>query len=117
MKKKITLDKLAEMTQRGFLDVRKELRVEIGVVKEEMATLKDELKGDITELRGELKGDMAILKDDIIDVVLEENLKVIRSNDVVVTKLDILLKEHAADKSLHDSHTKRLYRLERKVGI
>ena len=46
-KKKITLEKLAQITANGFID------------------LKTELKGDISELRTELKGDISELHKDI----------------------------------------------------
>lgn len=98
-KSKMTIDKLARMTQGEFKVVREEMQSGFKSIHEEMAT----------------KDDLKLLKDDIIDEVRNENHKVIVSNDGVASKLDDLLKDRAADKLLHNRHERRLEKLEVKI--
>ena len=98
MKKKrkpnrMTLDRLAASMQRELLGVGKKF---------------DALDGKIDRMR-----------DAIVDEVRKENLKVVESNDRVVTKLDRLLKDAAAHDPLHKrlednvhNHEVRLKKLE-----
>ena len=98
MKKKrkpnrMTLDRLAASMQRELLGVGKKF---------------DALDGKIDRMRVE-----------IVDEVRNETLKVIESNDRVVTKLDRLLKDAAAHDALHKrlednvhNHEVRLKKLE-----
>ena len=61
-KEKMTLEKLAEMTQRGFKTLEDGLRKEI---KREIGGLRNEMKGEIGGLRNEMKGEIGGLKGEI----------------------------------------------------
>lgn len=102
----MTLDKLAEMSQREFLH----LNGKIEDIQEKMATKEDlklfATKEDLGDLRDELKGD-----------IQKGTVDILRAVDVIVTKFDKAEKDHAADKLLHDRHEKRLERVELKLGI
>ena len=105
-KSKMTLDKLAQMTQREFLH----LNGEIAEIRENMAT-KEDLKLFAT------KEDLRQFKGDIIDEVRKENVKVLQSNDRVVTKLDILLKEEVVRTEQYKRQERDISVLKQKVGI
>ena len=105
-KSKMTLDKLAQMTQREFLH----LNGEIAEIRENMAT-KEDLKLFAT------KEDLRQFKGDIIDEVRKENVKVLQSNDRVVTKLDILLKEEVVRTDQYKRQERDISVLKQKVGI
>ena len=103
-KQRMTLDKLAMITQQQFLDIQ-----------EIMAT-KEDLKYFAT------KEDLNQQREDIIQDVRLMHADVIQSNDKVITKLDILLKEHAAHTMAHKridgtlfEHNKRIKKIEEKV--
>ena len=64
------------------------------------------------------------MKHEIIEEVRKENQKVIQSNDKVVSKLDIVIKEQAAHNVAHkrvdetlENHNKRLKKLEQVVEV
>ena len=100
-KPKMTLDKLATMTQSEFLAMGKKVED----IRENMAT-KDDLEGIKDDLKHfatkedlkhfSTKEDIRGIKEEIVDEVRKENVKVIQSNDKVVTKLDLLLVEEVA---------------------
>lgn len=102
-KSNMTLDKLARVTQDQFLIVHKNMatKEDINIIRKEMAT----------------KVDLIEFKDDIIDEVRKENSKVIQSNDKVVTKLDILLKEESARTEQYRRQDKDILFLKQKVGV
>jgi len=95
----MTLDRLATSMQRELLGIGKKydrLDDKISGVDQRMTSLEQKVVGldqKIDRISGE-----------IVDEVRKENLKVIESNDRVVTKLDRLLKDAAA----HDAAHKRL---------
>lgn len=109
----MTLEKLARMTQGEFVAIRKDMG--------KLAT-KDDLKNFATkdDLRSfATKEDVRELKHEIIEEVRNENQKVIHSNDKVVTKLDVVLKELGAHGAAHEridqkleDHEKRIKRVE-----
>lgn len=114
-KSKMTLDKLATMTQNEFLAVRK--KVDKGF---------SEFRGDIEDLRIGTQEGFSMIRKEIVeevrDVVREESTKVIASNDRVATKLDDYLKDRAAHDKLHGRitddlhhHDQRIKKLEAKV--
>lgn len=112
-KPEMTLDRLAQTTQREFLVVRKDMAVmkeDIVTIKETMAT-KDDLKRFATKV--DLNGLRKELKDDIRNGTVE----VLRAVDVIVTRFDTVEKDHTADKLLHDRHEKRLETVETKLGL
>ncbi len=103
---KMTLEKLAIMTQEDFLAIRKD-----------MAT-KEDLRAFAT------KEDLNLMKEEIVAEVKTGNQKVIQDNDKGATKLDGLIKEQAAHKLAHDrmearleNHEKRLKRVEETVTV
>jgi hypothetical protein len=109
-KEKITIDQLARMSQGELRAIQKKM-----VTKDDLKVFatKDDLKLFAT------RADLVDLRDTVVDAVREENLKVLQSNDKVMTKLDTLLKEDAAhtgahkrfDDTLH-KHDQRLKKLE-----
>lgn len=108
-KSKMTLDKLATMTQREFLAVRKD-------IGEGFSGIREDLKHFST------KADLHEFKKEVIDEVRKENVKVIQSNDKVVTKLDDFLNDRAAHNKLHGHitddlhhHDQRIKKLEAKI--
>ncbi len=105
-KSKMTLDKLAQMTQREFLH----LNGEITEIRENMAT-KEDLKLFAT------KEDLGGLRDELKDDIRKGTVDILQAVDVIVTKFDKVEKDHAADKLLHDRHEKRLERVESKLGV
>lgn len=114
-KSRMTLDKLAEMTQREFLH----LNGEIKDIQDNMAT-KEDLKLFATKKDLELfatKEDLNDLRDELKNDIHKGTVDVLQAVDVIVTKFDKVEKDHAADKLLHDRHEKRLERVESKLGI
>ena len=112
-KQRMTLDKLAMITQQQFLDIQ-----EIMATKEDLKyfATKEDLKYFAT------KEDLNQQREDIIQDVRLMHADVIQSNDKVITKLDILLKEHAAHTMAHKridgtlfEHNKRIKKIEEKV--
>ena len=114
-KSKMTLDKLAQMTQREFLH----LNGEITEIRENMAT-KEDLKLFATKEDLKLfatKEDLGGLRDELKDDIRKGTVDILQAVDVIVTKFDKVEKDHAADKLLHDRHEKRLERVESKLGV
>ena len=105
--KKITIEKLAQMTTYEFRKVHKKL---------DNTATKDDLKRFAT------KDDLHEMREVIIEDVRRENRKVLLSNDKLVTKLDIIIKESAAhslahariDDSLLD-HESRIKKVEKEL--
>ena len=97
-KSKVTLEKLAQITQNEFTAVRSEM-------KHEFTAVRSEMKHEFAVARE----DMQMLKYEIVDEVRKENLKVLQSNDTLVTKLDTLLMDQAAHTSLHKRNDDALY--------
>lgn len=110
-KKKITMENLAGMVQRGFSETSNEIRAlkgDMTIFKLDMVTL----KGDV----GELKEDVSILKNDIAS--LKENFhKVLDSLDKVAKQYADYLEE----RKLRDVEIQRLKRwveqIAQKVGV
>lgn len=135
-KSKITLDKLARITQNEFTAVRKEMDHGFKAVHKEMndgfvavrkemndglKAVRQEMMYMKVEIVDELDKKIVDMKEEIID---EVSKKTIASNDKVITKLDILLKEDAAHTFLYKrmddklyTHDKRITKLEEKVGL
>lgn len=120
---KMTLEKLAAMTQDEFLAMDKK----VDDIRENMAT-KDDLRDmqrenlRIFATKSDLKlfatkNDLSGLRDELKDDIRKGTVDVLRAVDVIVTKFDKAEKDHAADKLLHDRHEKRLERVELKLGI
>ncbi|TSC78273.1 MAG: hypothetical protein G01um101433_307 [Parcubacteria group bacterium Gr01-1014_33] len=130
-KQRMTLDKLAMITQQQFLDIQ-----EIMATKEDLKyfATKEDLKYFATKedlkyfaTKEDLKyfatkEDLNQQREDIIQDVRLMHADVIQSNDKVITKLDILLKEHAAHTMAHKridgtlfEHNKRIKKIEEKV--
>jgi hypothetical protein len=99
----MTLDMVARMTQAEFGAIRKEMGEQFGTIREVMGT----------------RADLKDFNDGIVHAVQQENLKVLASNDKLMSKFDVLLKENAAhtgshtrvEDTLHE-HDKRLKNLE-----
>ena len=102
-KSKITMEKLARITQNEFSAVRKEMADEFSTAREYM------FKHFATKM------ELRDMKDDIIDEVRKENLKILQSNDKVVTKLDLLIKDNAAHDALHKRIEDNLYNHDRRI--
>lgn len=85
-KKKMTMDKLARMTQDEFLAVRSEMNEGFLAIRREMAS-KDDLKQFAT-------------KDDL----QKSTITVLQAIDSVIMRFDKVEKDSAADKLLHDRH-------------
>lgn len=111
-KTKMTLDKLAVMAHGEFLAIRKDMVTKdyLDEKLEHFAT-KDDLKHFAT------KDDFQEMKSDIIEEVRKENVKVIQSNDKVVTKLAILLKEESARTEQYRRQEKAIETLKQKVAV
>ncbi len=92
------------------------------IVREVRQELRGEIQGVRQELRGEIQGvrqELMTKMDDVLNEVRNENLKNLQSNDIIITKLDTILKDQAAHASLHTritddlmSHDKRITKLE-----
>lgn len=102
-KSKMTLDKLATMAQGEFLTIKKDM-------DKGFSGIRDDLKHFAT------KDDFHEMKSDIIEEVRRENVKVIQSNDKVVTKLDILLKEESVRTEQYKRQEKAIEILKQKVA-
>jgi len=122
-KGKMTIDKLARISQAEFKTIRTEMATKEDL--REFAT-KDDLKRFATKDDLKMfatKVDLADLRDTVVEAVREENLKVLQNNDRVMTKLDRLLTEDAAHTGWHkridsrlDEHDGRIKKLERVKG-
>ena len=111
---KMTLEKLAEMTQKGFEELRgefkSELRNEIGGLRGEF---KSELKNEIGGLRDELKNEMS-----------EKFDSVLTGQDHILKRLDDLETDSEMDTAVHrrqgdklENHEERIVVVEEKVLI
>lgn len=100
-KSKMTLDKLARITQDEFLSVRKDM------------------DSGFSELRGDMQEGFIITRKEIVgevrDIVREGNVKIIDSSEKVASKLDEFLKDRAAHDTLHKRITDDLHHLEARV--
>ena len=99
----MTLDKLARMTANEFFAVRKEMNDGFESVKK-----------DVT---GYVDARLIDYKDDIREIVRDENKIVIKSNDEVVTKLDILVKEEVARTEQYKRQEKDILRQEKDISM
>jgi hypothetical protein len=124
-KSKMTLDKLARIAQDEFLiadkkidGVYKEMRGGFLEIRNEMAT-----KDDLRVLRNDMvknfatKDDLHMLRSDIVGEVRKENHKIIVSNDRVVDKLDILLKEEVARTEQYKRQAREIDLIKERVGV
>lgn len=57
------------------------------------------------------------IKEDIVDEMRKETVKILQGVDKIVTRFDVAEKDHSADKLLHDRHEKWLERIGTKVGV
>lgn len=96
---KMTIDKLAELTQRGFEEMRYEMKSEIGGLRYEM---KDEANG----LRGELKDEMS----EKFDMVLI-------GQDQILKRLENLETDNTMDTAVHRRHEDKLENHEKRIVI
>jgi Na+/phosphate symporter len=95
---KMTLDRVAATSQREFR--RLEGKIDLG--------------------RAKILSEVKRFKEDVVDEVRKETIKLLESNDKVVTRFDRLLKEDAAHTERHrrvddkiDEHDHRIKKLER----
>ena len=105
----ITIALLAEMTMREFSRVRKDF-----ATKEDFgrSATKDDLKRFATKDDLQFfatKEDLEQLKEDILSEVRGEHNRTVKSNDEVIKRLDLLLKDQAAHTSLHKGITDDLH--------
>ena len=114
-KTKMTLDKFTRMTQNEFLSVRQDMDKGFSKLRGDM----QELRGDMQELRGDMQGGFTMIRKEITeevrDVMREENLKIISSNEKVASKLDDFLKDRAAHDALHKRITDDLHYHDRRI--
>ena len=115
----MTLDKLARITQKEFVSVRSEMAGEFKAVRSEMAgefkAVRSEMAGEFKAVRSEIgevktdlqteiagvKSEVADLKEGLEDFKRDVIVTVNQSNDRVVSKLDVVLKEFAAHTHSH----------------
>ena len=102
----MTLDKLARITANEFSAVRKDLATKAD--KADLVNLKNDLIAYTDNRLNDYKGE-------IREIVRDENKKVIESNDKVVTKLDILLKEEGARTEQYKRQEKDISMLKQKL--
>lgn len=114
--KRMTIDTLARMTQAEFGSVRKAMAKQFGAIREVIAT-----KEDLNAIKRLMatKEDLKDFKDVVVNAVRQDNLKVLESNDKLMSKIDGLLKEDAAHTGSHKriedtllEHGDRLKKLE-----
>ncbi len=108
-KLKMTLDRLAAVTQDEFLSVRKDMDKGFSELRGDT----QELRGNMQELRGDMQDGFTTVRKEIVeevrDIVREGNVKIIASNEKVATKLDDFLKDRAAHDVLHKRITDDLH--------
>ncbi len=96
-KEKMTIDKLAELTQRGFEALGGEMKSEInglrGEMKSEISDLRGETKSEISDLRGEMK---------------EKFYAVLNNQDQILKRLEDLETDNTMDVSAHRRHEDKL---------
>lgn len=107
-KSKMTIDKLARITQDEFVTVRKDMHEGFTDVRKDMHEGFVGFRKDIAE--------------EVRDIMREGNVKIISSNEKVASKLDEFLKDRAAHDSLHKritddfhSHDQRIKKVEAKI--
>src|SRR3989338_6793168 len=121
--KSITIDDLGNFTEQViFPGVERIVQESILGVRQELTSKIDNLGqrvGNLEEHVSTLAGKIDDLKEQVLDEVRKENLKNLKSNDLIITKLDTILKDQAAHTSLHIkiaddlmSHEKRITKLE-----
>jgi hypothetical protein len=114
--KRMTMDTLARMTQAEFDSTRKEVAEQFGAIRRVMGT-----KEDLNAIKQVMatKEDLKDFKDVVVNAIRQDNLKVLESNDKLMSKIDVLFKEDmahtASHKKLDDKlleHEDRLKKLE-----
>ena len=117
---KMTLDKLAEITQKGFEELRGEFKSEL---KNEIGGLRGEMKNEVSGLRNEMnkKFDRVDKKFDRVD---ERFNQVLDNQDQVLKRLDNLESDNTMDTAVHrrqgdklENHEKRIVVVEEKVLV
>jgi predicted nucleic acid-binding Zn-ribbon protein len=104
--KKITIDELAIMINKGFENTTKQIRKEI---KEEVGGLKEEV-GGLKEEFGGLKKEVTGMKDKV-EIMSKEIDSLQRGQVRIEDRLDNIV----SDKKVLDSHEKRISILEKKA--
>ncbi|MEA1936616.1 MAG: hypothetical protein U9N04_00710 [Patescibacteria group bacterium] len=120
---KMTLEKLAEMTQRGFRALEDGFKKEI---KGEIGGLRKEMKGEIGGLKGEiggLKGEIGGLKSRMDEMDGKFN-KLLTGQDQVLKRLVDLETDNTMDVAVHrrqedklENHEERIIIVEKELKI
>ena len=100
-KRKMTIDKLAKMTQDEFSAIRREMATSFAT-KDDLKRFatKDDLADGLQSLREEIRGDF---------------VKVLNGVDAIVARFDKAEMDSAADKLLHDRHETALENHEMRI--
>ena len=96
---KMTIDKLAEITQKGFEEMR-------GEIKREVGGLRGEMKDEVSDLRDELKSEMS-----------EKFDKVLNGQDQILERLDNLETDNTMDSAVHRRHEDKLENHEKRIAV
>lgn len=113
---KMTIEKLARITAKGFADIHRELATKVSKTESRDFATKEDLKSFAT------KKDLEnfILKTDLESMGKRILITTIESNDKLGTKIDTFLKERAAHDTSHkrmqdtlDGHEVRIRNIER----
>ena len=112
-----TVDKLAEMTQRGFEELK-------GEMKNEISGLRGEMKNEIGGLRGEMKIEISGLRNELKNEMDEKFDSVLSGQDQILKRLDDLESDNTMDMAVHrrqgdklENHEKRIVAVEEKVLV
>ena len=107
---KMTINKLAEMTQKGFEALGDKVENEIGGLRNEM---KSELRNEIGGLRNKLRDEMD-----------EKFGNVLNNQDQILKRLDNLESDNTMDTAVHrrqgdklENHEKRIVVVEEKLKV
>jgi len=105
-----TVDKLAEMTQRGFESLRNEF--------------KNEIRSEIGGLRGEMKNEISGLRDELRDEMSEKFDRVLSGQDKILKRSEDLETDNVMSAAVHrrqddklENHEKRIVVVEDKVLV
>lgn len=115
---KMTMDKLAEITQKGFEELRgdfkSELKNEIGGLRDEF---KSELKNEVGGLRFEIKDEVGKLRNELKSEMSEKFDSVLSGQDHILKRLDDLETDSEMDTAVHHRHEDKLENHEERIVV
>lgn len=111
---KMTIDKLAELTQMGFETLGFEMESKM---ESEINGLRGEMKSEIGGLRYEMKDEISGLRDKLKDEMREKFDLVLTGQDQILKRLENLETDNTMDTAVHRRHEDKLENHEKRIVV